>query len=311
MRLAPALVLALLLGVGAARAEPRDPAAAELHFKQGVAAAERADWEAACASFRESHSLEPAPGTLFRLADCEEHRGRVATAWSLFEDSAQQLGAADPRYAAVKARAAALEPRVPRLTVRIEPATPPEAVVKRDGVALGRPSIGVPLPVDPGAHEITVEAASRAPQRFPFRMIEGERSSIVVGAGAAMQRPVAVVGSDDGGAATRRTLGFVIGGVGVAGLLASGVLTLAMVGEHDTVEEHCSPDKQCDGDGLDAASAGRGLSTGATVAAVVGLAAVGAGVTLILTSGKSGSTTAVGARARGGSTTLTFARSFP
>jgi hypothetical protein len=141
-------------------------------------------------------------------------------------------------------------------------------------------------------------------------VIEGERSSVVVGIGGATPRPV-VVPTGDGGAATRRTLGFVVGGVGVAGLLASGVLTLAMVGEHDTVGEHCSADKQCDAEGLAAVSAGRSLSTGATVAALVGLAAVGAGVTLILTSGKSGSTTTLGARARGASTTFDLSRSFP
>lgn len=307
--------LALCLGAGDARAQSqaapptRDPAAAELHFKQGMAAAERGEWDAACASFRESHALDPAPGVLFRLADCEEQRGKLATAWALFEDSAQRIGASDKRYPAVKARADALEPRVPRLTVKLEPNVPAQASLKRDGVALGRQSVDVALPVDPGAHEIVVEASGHEPRRYPFQMAERERSTITVGVGAPTRRPITVVPASDDGS-TRRTLGFVIGGVGVAGLVISGALTLAMIGEHDTVEEHCSPDKQCDQDGLDAASAGPGLSTGATIAAVVGLGAVAAGAALVLTSGPSGRTT-VGARASASGGGLVLARSLP
>jgi len=294
-----------------AQTTARDPAAAEQHFKQGVAAAERGDWDAACASFQESHALDPAPGTLFRLADCEEHRGKLATAWTLFQDSAQRIGAADKRYPAVKARADALEARVPWLTVRLEPNTPREAVVKRDGVVLGLQSVGVALPVDPGEHEILVDAPGRAPRRYPFRMTEGEKSSMAVGVGPSTRRPTVVATpAVDTGAQTRRTVGFVVGGLGVAGLVAGGALTLALVGAHDTVEEHCTPDRRCDPEGLDAAERGPGLSTAATIATLAGAAALVAGATLVLTSGGSSRTT-VGARAGVGGGSLIFARSLP
>lgn len=49
---------------------------------------QKGDWAAACPKFEESERLDPGIGTLYHLADCYEHVGRLATAWGLF-DAAQ------------------------------------------------------------------------------------------------------------------------------------------------------------------------------------------------------------------------------
>ena len=59
------------------------PAAAAL-FDEGRAALQRRDWDFACAKFAASERLDPAIGTQFNLANCEEERGRLATAWVMF-----------------------------------------------------------------------------------------------------------------------------------------------------------------------------------------------------------------------------------
>ena len=64
-----------------AMADTRDPAAAEALFEAGRQAATRGDWTTACPKFAESQRLDPAPGTLLNLADCEEHLGHLASAW--------------------------------------------------------------------------------------------------------------------------------------------------------------------------------------------------------------------------------------
>src|SRR5262249_2654152 len=104
-----------------ARAEGDDRAVAEALFDKGRAALKRGDLDAACAAFEESERLEPAPGTMFNLGDCEEKRGHIAVAWQWFEEASQKLSATDKRRALVVARAAALKARVPELTLQLAP----------------------------------------------------------------------------------------------------------------------------------------------------------------------------------------------
>jgi hypothetical protein len=78
-----AVALCTMLCTADARAQ-RDPAAAEALFQQGKAALDRGDLDVACGKLRESHRLDPAVGTLFNVADCEERRGKTGTAWALF-----------------------------------------------------------------------------------------------------------------------------------------------------------------------------------------------------------------------------------
>src|SRR5690242_7148142 len=110
-------VLSLSLFAQPAGADVRDPVAAEALFHDGRAAAQKGDWETACPKFRESQRLDPAAGTLLNLADCEEHRGKVATAWQLFRQVVESLPPTDERVPLAKDRASALEKRLPRLTV--------------------------------------------------------------------------------------------------------------------------------------------------------------------------------------------------
>ena len=60
------------------------------------------------------------------------------------------------REAIARGRIAALEPQLCRLVVRTSPR--PNLEVKRDGVVVDRAAIGLPVPVDPGAHEVTADA---------------------------------------------------------------------------------------------------------------------------------------------------------
>src|SRR5690349_21597739 len=102
-------------------------------------------YDIACARFRDSDKLDPAVGTRFNLADCEEKRGRVATAWSLFRGVLAELAEDDDRRPIAQERVKALEPRLPYLTMRRDQATPPGVRVRVDGVELGEGSFGVAL----------------------------------------------------------------------------------------------------------------------------------------------------------------------
>ena len=280
----PALVCALLIALlhaPGARAQDRDPAAAEVLFREGRAAADAGDHAKACTKFRESNRLDPAPGTVFNMADCEEKLGRIATAWTLFSEVIQKLPATDERHGISSKRAAALEPRLPRLTISV--AAGADARVFRDGVELKAGSLDTPLPVDPGKHVLAIEAPGRARAERTIEIAEGASRHETLEPGPAVATtPRPAEGSSS---STRRTLGWVAGGVGVAGLAVGGVTGILVLGKKSVVDEHCDDAKKCDTTGIDAADAGKTLGTISGVGLIAGGVLLAAGVTLIVTSG--------------------------
>src|SRR5262249_11345883 len=154
-------VLLLSFAAGRAQAQPADASTlAEQLFKQGRDLAAANQWPAACAKFEASLRYDPALGTRLNLATCYEHIGKLARAWGLYRDAREpgsQAGDVKRRDYARK-QAAALEPRLPRLTIA-PPARPPTGfVVKRDGMAIDVGALGAALYVDAGLHEITASA---------------------------------------------------------------------------------------------------------------------------------------------------------
>jgi tetratricopeptide (TPR) repeat protein len=277
--LVPTLAAALCIASGAL-AEARDPAAAELLFRQGRAALQRGEYEEACSKLGESQRLDPAAGTLMNLATCEEKLGKIASAWQHFREAMDALPADDDRVPFAASRVQVLEGRLPYLTIRLAPKAPTNAEVARDGIPLGQASLAVALPVDPGEHVVTAGGKRYEKKSFRITIAEGERKELTVAPGALLPDPPAPDMAGDAGSGA--TLGWVIGGVGVAGI-ATGVVTgLMLPSRRDTVEEQCR-DGSCSQQGLDAASEGRTLLIANTAGWIVGIAGIGAGAWLIWT----------------------------
>ena len=290
-RRARSTLAAVALCVGAvalapgAVAQQRDPAAAEALFRQGREAVDAGDYEEGCAKFRESHRLDPALGTLFNIADCEEKLGHLATAWTLFQEVIQRLPSGDDRRPIAKKRAAALEGRVPKLTITLGGEAPEGTQVRRNDVDLGVASLDTPLPVDPGKQTIEVSAPGRQTAVFEVTLAEGQSESLAVEVG-----PPADPGTEDPAGASvsteqsSPTLGYVVGGIGVAGLVVGGVTGVMVLGKKSTVDDNCDANKICNREGADAADAGRTLGTVSTIGFVVGAVGVGLGAYLVLSS---------------------------
>ena len=81
MRLSTLVALIALAGTAVA-----GPAAEKL-FQDGRTALAAGKLDEACDAFHGSENLEPRVGTLLNVADCEERRGRIATAWIEFNDA--------------------------------------------------------------------------------------------------------------------------------------------------------------------------------------------------------------------------------
>ncbi len=143
-----------------------DPAAAQTLFDEARQLMTQGQYASACPKLQESQELDPGLGTQFHLADCLQHLGRSASAWALFREVESQAHALaqEGRERVARDRATALEPFLSRLTISPQSAAASyQLEVRRDGVAIGRTEWDLPVPVDPGAHVVTMLAPNKRP----------------------------------------------------------------------------------------------------------------------------------------------------
>lgn len=317
--LASSLALAAIV-LHSAPALAGDEAAAEALFLDGKKLAAEGKLAEACPKFAESNRLDRGAGTLIHLADCYEKNRQTASAWATFKEAAsaaQALGRADWQKLAA-ARAAALEPKLARLTIKVqEPAEKTE--VTRDGSLTSAASWGTPLPVDLGAH--TVQAS--APGRKPFKVTvaiakDGERVEVVVPkldraypgapAVAPLAQQAAAGGEAEAGASNgsvQRTTGLVMAGVGVLGLgLGLGAVTgLVAMGKNSASKQTCPNDGACAStDAVDANESARTFGAISTTGFVAGGAMVAIGAVVYFTAPRANASSTT-ATARPGSAT--------
>ncbi|MGD0528276.1 MAG: hypothetical protein ABSE49_24285 [Polyangiaceae bacterium] len=288
------LLPALLCASPAVHAGSAD---AEAAFREGRKAVQAGDWATACARFAESERLEPAPGTLLNLADCEDHLGRLVSAHEHFGVAASGFPRGDSRRSIALAREAQIDKRIVRLTLRLAPSAPPEAVVHKGDAIVPASSLGSPMLVDPGDVTLVVVAPGRVDRPYTLRLHDGDQVEQTLEAGDVAAAPVAAPAGapvtpppDVAPAPTPtsggglRTLGFVLGGVGVAGLATGAVTGLLALDRASTVKTHC-PNLACDPQGLSAASQGQWLAPTSTVAFVAGGVLVAAGTYFVFFGG--------------------------
>ncbi|MBX3232291.1 MAG: hypothetical protein KIT84_21950 [Labilithrix sp.] len=279
MRLGAVVFVLASLAPAAAYADDE----AEALYREGRKAALAKDWTAACASFRASAEREPAPGTLLNLGDCEEHRGNLREARARFEASVRLFKSDDDRAAYARQRLAAIERKIPKLTVKLQPGSPADARIDLDGAPLA--SKGT-IALDPGAHVLVVHAPGRSDVESRITLAEGEDRTIVLAAGARTAvEPAPVVHAPEPRPAPEssgtRTAGWLVlgaGGVGIATGLVAGLMTMNAKSDADA---HC-PAVGCDPDGLAAQRAGTTWSAISTTAFVVGGVAAATGASLLL-----------------------------
>lgn len=217
-------------------------AAAEMLFEEGRKAMDAGDFDTACAKFEESNRLDVASGTTLNLANCEERRGHVASAWERYRAAVRLLAEGDRRREFAKNKVKQLEPLVPHLTVELSADAPPDTQVSRNGKTLTA-SFGVPLPLDPGDYTITAMAPGRLSADYEVTLEAGEHKHIVVGPGEVVEEEqedgeTKIVIQEDKGA-TARTLGYVFGGIGIAALAGAGVFGYLTYENSQTLEQDC------------------------------------------------------------------------
>ena len=314
--------VALLLVVTAttAYAQAHDPAAAESLFRSAKAAEEKGDFKSACGMFAESQRLDPGPGTLLNQADCEEHLGALATAWGHFLTAKDQLPANDDRVPYATQRITALEKRLPHLSIHLPASAPAGITVMRGQAEVHAAALGVPMAVDPGLQTLTATVPGHLPATTTVTIAEGESKDVTLKIDApaiapatptAPGEPAPAAAPSSDSTSTRRTLAWVAGGVGVAGLGVGVVTGILALGDASTFKNNCNQTTgACQNQsGVVAASSGKTASTLSTAALIAGGLLTGAGVVLFVTSRGPASTT-VGATPLPGGAAASFTGRF-
>jgi hypothetical protein len=285
-RCAVFVALALALSApGSALADPlasdTDPAAAQSLFYDARALMAARRFEEACPKLEESLRLDAGIGTQFNLADCNEQLGKVTSAWAGFLAVAAQSRAANQhdRERLARKRAAALEPRLPRLVIDATGVPGDGLEVQRDGSTVGAAAWGAAIPVDPGTHRISASAPGKETWAQTVQATEGATARVAVPRDLASGvGPQAVAKRG----ATQRTLGWLSAGLGAAAVGVGLGFGLSSLGSRNDSRSHCTADA-CDAAGLrlraDAISSG----SIATIASIAGGAAVAGGLVLVLT----------------------------
>ena len=276
-------------------------AAAETLFQQGRDEMTQGNYESACAKLRQSDELDPALGTKLNLADCESKRGKLATAWELFKAVEEKLDPKDSRYPIAKQKRQALEPQLPKLVITLAPGAPANTTVREGTAVLGTSAFGIELPLDPGHHELLVSAAGCSDAKFAVELAPGKTAKVEVAPGAPTAPAAApattltptttmmpTTTTQTRAASGTKTLGYVFGGIGVAGLVVGGVSGILTLSAKSTNDKHCdAATRTCDSQGRDAASSGRLFGAMTTAGLATGVVGLGLGTYFLVKSSKS------------------------
>jgi tetratricopeptide (TPR) repeat protein len=302
-RLASAVAFASVVAFASAPARAGETAAAREQVKLGYTLAQEGKCEEAIPHFVESLRLDAKAVTLINLASCEEKTDRLGEALGHWLEARARAQAENNPAIVEEAekRAKALEPRLPKLTVVLEGA-PADAEVVRDGVVLGRVSLGVPLPVNPGVHTLVVRGASLEETSETVAVAEGESKSVTLHAGPQKKSAVS--------AAKGRSLSpLVYAGFGTAavGLVVGSVTGVLALSKASTAKQGCANGECADQASLDAAQASRSMGTISTIGFAVGVVGAGVGIAgLVWGNPSAGTSVAVSLNPTGGALRGTF-----
>lgn len=158
-------------------------------FEEGRVAYEKLDYATALAAFSASLELLPSPNTRLYIGRCQRELGRLASAKASLDLAAREahdrlVTTGEKRFAATeeaaKSEAAALDARVPRLTIVLPKEQPTGLLVSIDGKNLPLSALSAPLELDPGKHTILVSAPGYTDFSFFSVLAEAEARSVEV-----------------------------------------------------------------------------------------------------------------------------------
>ncbi|MBX3224921.1 MAG: hypothetical protein KF795_30675 [Labilithrix sp.] len=269
------------------------------------------DCGSAAPLFRKAWQVYPQGlGSLRNLAECEEQLGHFASSRRAWLDLKRALITApnDAKYDGwdkdAEEAAARLKPKVAAFVVDVYVKSPDgEALANENtgveifvnGESVGTTLVGTPLERDPGSYRIRAQMPDAQPVEQTVNVSAGDNPHVTMRLTVTPKPKTEVVKEDHG---TRRTIGWIVAGVGAASLVGSGVTFLLRQGALSDLDDGCPERRNCP-DGLrSTVDTGKTMSTLTSILLPVGVVGVGAGLALVFTSGSSTSSADSGKAAR-------------
>ncbi len=248
----------------------------------------------ALTAFKASYELVTSANTHLMMARCLLALGRPLEARVELLDTIADAGAGD-RYdqaaEAARAELSALNEKLAFVTITLTG----DATVRLDDRELEPEEIGVALPLVPAPIAIEATWPSGRMARRELALSAGAYESVELREPAPppepRKRPLAPAkppppAPEDSG--PPRTLAYVAGGVGAAGIVTFAVFGLMNNSTYSSLEEDCTAGR-CPPERADDIDSGRTYQTLANVGLAVGVIGLGAGATLFVLSSSSGS----------------------
>lgn len=290
-------------------ASAQDSATAGALFEKGVADMEAGRFDSACPAIAESQRIDPRPGTLFTLAECDARWGKVASAAAQYQEYVDVVSRLTPdqqqrhkaRADIARAQLTKIKPSVPMLTLVLPADAPPGTVVTRNGEVLQSVVLGLALPADPGQYVIVTRAPGGAEHEAKVTLQLGDQKRVVLEVSKAAPPPAAPLAPQAAPPLTepnakveappgqargngRKTAAYVAGGIGLAGIAAGTVTGILVLGKKQTVNDNCTG-SACNDEGLAAANSAQNLATVSNVSFGIGIVGLAASAIMLLSGG--------------------------
>lgn len=263
-------------------------------FRQGLSLEAAGDFAGALTKFEQVGRVKLTHQVRFHMGRCKAELGRLNEALGDYR-LAEYEAEGSKELPEISAAREKLEARVPKLVItRGEGAE--GSRIELDGVELGEAKLGADVAVDPGPHTLVVRLPNK--QRFELQvtvsegeskeveiippddlpLVDSEEPSSVGSEDVVPDKPVV----EESGSAVP----WIIGGVGVASLAASGIFYMLKSGVESDLESSCRG-SVCPKSVEDKQSSGESYALLSNVTFGVGLVGVGVAVVMLLSDGPS------------------------
>jgi hypothetical protein len=290
-RLAAALALCAVVGL-APRAWADEASSnttlAQTLFDDALKLMDQGRFSEACPKLAESQRLDPGGGTLLNLGFCREKEGKLASAWAAYDEALSQAikdGRKD-REATARVHVTDLEGKLAKLEVDVTPSARATTgiEVRLDGTPVRQAAWGVLTPIDRGPHAIVVTAPGKREWDTQIT-VQADGTVQHVSIPALADAPLAATPGAPHHGAAQSMAGWLTGGLGVV-LLGVGITTGALAIDYRHKSDVECPNNQCTQKGVDLNEQAKTYAWVADFTVGFGVAAVGAGVVLLLTAPK-------------------------
>lgn len=159
---------------GAAR-----PASARVLFEEGVAFADKNQWQDASDRFQRALALRPSPVIMYNLASALEQLGRLVEASELLRRIPGDEQADDELRAAAQISLSEIAPRIARITLHAE------GMQSGDRIAIDKSELldaqlDVAVPIDPGPHVLSARRGKETLATKDVVLAEGQALEVTL-----------------------------------------------------------------------------------------------------------------------------------